>query len=306
MASAASANRNWEGVFCTWGGAPSAAEQQKCENAERAIRKAIAASSTLSTMNIKVFAQGSYANRTNVREDNNVDIYVLCRDPFFTDYTLSEGLNDAALGYSDYQHHYPAFKNDVEEALKSYFGAGSVTRGNRAFAVHAHTDRLDAEVVPCFEHRRVNGTPQSNWIDYGIRLIPDQGSVFVNWPRQNYRNGENKNDTTGLRFKAIVRILKRLCNEMLANGHKVAEQIPSYLIECLVWNVPNTGFGHDSYQADVRYVIAYLWNETLTDDTCKEWREINELEYLFRASQPWQPGQVNAFFYAAQNYIGFK
>jgi hypothetical protein len=56
----------------------------------------------------------------------------------------------------------------------------------------------------------------------------------------------------------------------------------------------------------VRYVIAHLWNETLTDDTCKEWREINELEYLFRASQPWQPGQVNAFFYAAQNYIGFK
>ena len=55
-----------------------------------------------------------------------------------------------------------------------------------------------------------------------------------------------KNDATGRRFKAVVRILKRLRNEMVDNGHKVAGPIPSYLIECLIWNVPNEGFGHDT------------------------------------------------------------
>ena len=58
-------------------------------------------------------------------------------------------------GYS-----YADFKNDVEAALKSYFGAGSVTRGNKAFDVHANTYRVDADVVPCLEHRRLMGTPR--------------------------------------------------------------------------------------------------------------------------------------------------
>ena len=90
MGTAPSLNRNWEDVFCTWGGAPSATEQTKCENAERAVRKAIDASVKLNTRNIEVFAQGSYANRTNVRQDSDVDICVLCNDAFFPDYTSAK------------------------------------------------------------------------------------------------------------------------------------------------------------------------------------------------------------------------
>ena len=116
----------------------------------------------------------------------------------------------------------------------------------------------------------------------------------------------DKNDATGRRFKAVVRILKRLRNEMVANGYEVAEPVPSYLIECLVWNVPNDAFGHDRYRADVRYVLAHLWNQTRSDDTCSEWGEINELKYLFRAGQPWRRDQVNGFLGAAWNYIGLK
>jgi predicted nucleotidyltransferase len=306
MASAPSVNRNWEDVFCTWGGPPSPTERTKCENAERAIRKAIDASEKLDTRNIEVFAQGSYANRTNVRQDSDVDICVLCDDVFFTDYTLSEGLNDAALGYIPGGYSYADFKNDIHAALKSYFGASSVTRGNKAFDVHANTYRVDADVVPCLEHRRLMGTPENNWIEFGTELHPDNGGKIVNWPRQNYNNGVAKNDVTGRRFKAVVRILKRLRYEMLANGHQIAASIPSYLLECLVWNAPNEGFGHDEYRADVRYALAHLYNETRSDDTCKEWGEINELKYLFRQGQPWSRDQVNSFLNAAWNYIGFK
>jgi len=255
---------------------------------------------------LEVFAQGSYANRTNVRQDSDVDICILCKDVFFTDYMLSEGLNDAALGYTNAQYTYTEFKSDVEAALKAYFGTASVMRGNKAFDVHANTYRVDADVVPCFEHRRVNGNAGRNWINYGTQLNPDSGGKIVNWPRQNYRNGVDKNEATGRRFKALVRILKRLRNEMVANGHKAAEPIPSYLIECLAWNVPNEGLGHEKYKDDVRYAIAYLWNNTRADDTCKEWGEINELKYLFRGNQPWTREQVNIFLSAAWNYIVFK
>lgn len=99
MGTAPSPNRNWEDVFCTWGGPPSATEQTKCENAERAVRKAIDASAKLNTRSIEVFVQGSYANRTNVRQDSDVDICVLCDDVFFTDYTLSEAATDKVSGF---------------------------------------------------------------------------------------------------------------------------------------------------------------------------------------------------------------
>jgi predicted nucleotidyltransferase len=299
-------NRDWESVFSTWGAALSATEQTKCENAERAIRKAINASGKLSSKDIEVFAQGSYANRTNVSQDSDVDICILCKNTFFPDYTMSEGLSNAVFGFSDAQYHYADFKNDVEAALRSYFGAGSITRGTKAFDVHENTYRLDADVVPCFEHRRFMGTPQSNWCISGTEFLSDNGERIINWPRQNYRNGVDKNAATGRRFKAVVRILKRLCNEMVANGYEVAEPIPSYLIECLVWNVPNEGFGHDQYRADVRYALAHLWNQIRAENTCSKWGEINELKYLFRAGQPWSRDRVNSFLHATWNYIGFE
>lgn len=59
-------SRNWEAIFSSWGAAPSNSEKTKCENAERAIRKAIDDSVQLGSKSIEVFAQGSYANRTNV------------------------------------------------------------------------------------------------------------------------------------------------------------------------------------------------------------------------------------------------
>src|ERR1700686_124149 len=113
-------NRDWESVFGIWAAAPSATEQTKCENAERAIRKAIDDSGKLSSKNIEVFAQGSYANRTNVRQDSDVDICVLCNDTFFPNYAMSEGLSNAVFGFSDTQYRYADFKNDLEAALKSY------------------------------------------------------------------------------------------------------------------------------------------------------------------------------------------
>ncbi len=305
MSSAPSLNRNWEDVFNTWGGAPSATEQTKCENAERAVRKAIAANEKLSAKTIEVFAQGSYANRTNVRQDSDVDICVLYKDAFFPDYSLSQALSDPVLGFIDGRYPYSDFKNDLQAALTSYFGADSVSRGNKAFDVHANTYRIDADVVPCFEHRRYLGTVESHWYESGTELHPDDGGEIINWPRQNYDNGVAKNDTTGRRFKPVVRILKRLRYEMVDNGHKIAGSIPSFLLECLAWNVPDDGFGHENYRDDVQYALAHLWNETRSDNTCKEWGEINEMKYLF-AGQAWTRAQVNTFLDAAWNYIGFE
>lgn len=85
-----------------------------------------------------------------------------------------------------------------------------------------------------------------------------------------------------------------------------ANDIASFLIECLVWNTPNEGFNHDTYWSDVRYVLMHTFNNTLEDERCKGWREVNELKYLFRGGQPWTREQAHDFLSAAWDYIGFK
>ncbi len=291
----------WEDTFRSWGKAPSITEQTKCENAETAIRKAIAADSTLSNKNVTIFAQGSYCNRTNVRQDSDVDICVLNTDTFF--YALPDGMTQTEFGITAATYHYPEYKDDVEHALVSYLGEDAVTRGKKAFDVHKNSYRVDADAIACFEYRRYQ---EDGTYITGTSFIPDGGKMIINWPQQNYDNGVTKNGETGERFKAVVRVLKHLRYKMADEGYTQADAIPSFLIECLVWNVPNAGFNHDTYTADIRYTLAHLFNDTRKDDDCKEWGEINELKYLFRSTQPWTREQAHKFLSTAWDYIGFE
>jgi hypothetical protein len=272
----------------------------------RAIRKAIDASAELSARSLQVFIQGSYADRTNVRQDSDVDVCILHNDVFYTDYSHTKGLNDAVLGFTDAPYHYATFKNDVESALVSYFGRPAVCRGKKAFDIRENTYRVDADVVPCFEHRLYSGDQSSYFHLAGTQLFPDNGGKIINWPKQNYDNGIAKNDRTGQKFKAVTRIMKNLCFELMENGDKVAEKIPSYLIECLAWNVPDPDLTNGILRQSVGAAIAYLWRETRVATSCDKWTEVNGIKYLFHPSQPWRREDVNAFLVTAWNFIGFK
>lgn len=296
---------SWEDTFQSWAKPPSETEQTKCDNAERAIRKAIDASTSLSKFNIRVFPQGSYRNRTNVKADSDVDVCVLCTDTFF--YDLPDDSGPSEFGIIPATYSYSTYKSDVEKALVSHFGSGAVARGNKAFDIHENTYRVDADVVPCFEHRRYSRRTGGGYSHLsGTELRPDNGGRVINWPEQNYKNGTDKNNETGRRFKAVVRILKQLRNKMDEERVPQAGPIPGYLTECLVWNVPNDLLGHDTLVADVREALAYLFNNTIKEEGCKEWGEVNELKYLFRSSQRWSMKQAHSFLSAAWDYLGLK
>jgi hypothetical protein len=291
-----------EEVFQRWAQPPGKTEQEKCDNAERAIRKAIDSSDALSGRSARVFPQGSYRNRTNISMESDVDICVLCDNTI--SYDLPDGWTAQDVGLTTpASYPYAKYKNDVEGALTDYLGSGAVKRGNKAFDIHANAYRVDADAVAVFEYRRYS--TDGTWIT-GTSFKSDSGVRTINWPDQNYDNGVAKNDSTGRRFKGVVRILKRLANEMRTNKINSAQSIPSFLLECLVWNVPHEGFQHDELTADVRYAIAHLFNETRVQETCNDWGEINELKYLFRGGQPWTRDGVNKFFDDAWNYLGFK
>jgi len=158
---------------------------------------------------------------------------------------------------------------------------------------------VESDAVATFEHRRYwdNGTYLS-----GAEFRPDDGGRVINWPDQNYANGVSKNKDTGGKFKDLVRIIKRLKVKMSEEKISAADPIPSFLIESLIWNVPNSNFGYYSYSQIVRESLAHLFNKTIKVEDCIEWGEVNELKYLFRG-QAWTIEQTHKFLSAAWNYL---
>jgi len=292
-------NQGWESVFSSWAQGPGKTEEERCENAIRQVRTAIESSDKLNHRNIRVFIQGSYRNRVNVRQDSDVDVGILCYDTFFPDYP--EGTTQKTFGNVSSDYSYSQFKNEVEEALVARFGRDAVARGNKAFDIRENTYRVEADVAAFFEHRRYS--IDRRYLS-GVALEPDHGRRIINWPEQHYENGVAKNSATNRYYKRLVRIIKKLCNEMADNGVLAAKPIPGFLVECLVWNVPNDHFRYQTYAADVRACLAFLFNNTMNDEPCHEWGEVSELKYLFRASQAWTRQQAHAFISSAWNYLG--
>ena len=296
-----------EDSFVSWSKGPGQTEADKCHNAETAVKKAVKASEQLAALNISVFAQGSYRARTNVRQNSDVDICVRYNSEFFPDYP--EGTTQETFGNVDGSLPFADFKNMVQTALADYFGETGLTRGNKAFDIYANTYRIDADVVPTFEHRRYTGRKNADGSHHylsGVAFHPDSGSQIINWPVQTYNNGVERNTATGRKYKRVIRILKRLRDRMQDEDVAIAKKIPSFLIECLAWNADINAFNGYTYTAIVRHLLADLWNRTRKDEDCSEWGEVNELKYLFRPVQPWTRQGANEFLQAAWDYIGYQ
>ena len=296
-----------EDNFVSWSKGPGQTEADKCSNAETTVRKAIKASEQLAALDVSVFAQGSYSARTNVRQNSDVDICVRYDSAFFPDYP--KGTTRETFGHVEGSLPFADFKSMLQKALQDYVGKTGVTRGNKAFDVHANTYRIDADVVPTFEHRRYTGRKNADGSDHywsGVAFDPDSGSRVINWPEQTYNNGVERNTATERKYKRVIRILKRLRDRMQNDGIAISKKTPSFLIECLAWNADIDAFNKDTYTAIVRHLLADLWNRTREDDDCSEWGEVNELKYLFHLAQPWTRQEANEFLQAAWDYIGYQ
>jgi hypothetical protein len=309
--------RDWESQFQTWARPPSTTETEKMQRAEKAIRDAIAADAKLQEHDIVVFPQGSYRNRTNVAGESDVDICVVARDVFFSDWDWvdTRARTDDAVRFalqreadiSDATYTYAEYKNDVGAALVRKFGPPpAVERGDKAYDIHENTYRVESDCLAALEARhwsRASGVLSD--AVRGTEFVSDSGRRIQNFPQQQYDNGVAKHTRTGDHFKKMVRVLKNLRNEMDANGRPEADPIPSFLSECLVYRVPDDRFGATSRYDELREVLRYLYNETKSDETCGKWLEENDIKFLFHSSQPWTRVQVNAFVLAAWQYVGY-
>jgi hypothetical protein len=272
--------RDWEAWLATASGPASLTEEQDRDKTEGRIRDAVEATDL--SPNVRIYAKGSYANNTNVRRDADVDVAVEWTNTFKVGRVGDAvGMSPEDLGYTPVEAPITpeAFRHDVEQALIDAFGSTQVeTSPDKCVGVKAGTGTLDADVVPCFEFHRYHG-PGHYYT--GHRIFPKRGGSTANFPKQNYDNGVAKNTRTGKRYKEIGRCMKRLEGELYREG-AIPRDYPGYLIESLVYNVPDSFFGHDRRYDDMREVLAFLWNGLKDESVSRDWTEPSALLWLFR------------------------
>lgn len=294
-----------EDTLTGWTKPPSDSEQTRLETSERMVREAIKEDEKLSKKSTETFGQGSYANDTNVRLNSDIDINVRYTGGYFFDLPKDKTEEDVGIdkdGPADYS--FSEFKNDVEAALVKKFGRDQVKRNDKCITIKGTAQRIQTDVVPTWNYRRYN---DNKTYVLGAKFIPDNSYIgIVNFPKQHIDNGVKKNSNTQRRFKRLTRLHRKLRYKMKDDGVTFNGNITSFLLECLVWNVPNRIMNdYDTWTERLKQSIIYIYEQTKEDSTCKEWGEVSELLYLFHSGRKWSRADVNEYMVQLWNYLEF-
>ena len=290
-----------EETFSNWTSPPSTTENEKLKNAERMVKEAINEYEQLETKSIEIFGQGSYANNTNVKLNSDIDINVCFKDAFYYDLPEGSDPNDFEIN-SPSVYSFEEFRNDIQQSLINKFGSSSVVRGNKSIKILGNSYRVETDVVATWEYRRYS--KDLSYIS-GVMLQANHGDLIENYPKQHIENGKQKNIDTLKRFKRLTRIYKKLRYKMVDDGVQLNDKVSSFLLECLIWNIPNNIFNNNNNWTEIlKESIIFLHERTKANDSCLEWGEVSELLDLFSGRKGTRK-DVNEFLVQAWNYLGF-
>ena len=294
-----------ESTLQSWTAPLSNSEEERAENTINMIRSAINGSDELKTMDIEVFTQGSFANNTNVRTESDVDVCVMLNDTFHFD--LPDGKNREDYGFTPATLTFFDYRDMVKRALQKKFRSDYVEDGNKSLKIHENTYHVDADVVPAFQLRNYfygKSTDRSNYVE-GTWFMSKSGQEVKNYPKIHIRNGRNKNTTTNGEYKKLVRIMKHVKNNMVDDHVTNGDKITSFLVECLVWNIPNEKITrYSTWTVTLREAIRYLYQEIDAGRHTK-WGEVSEILYLFHSGRKWTDQDAKQWLVDAWNYLGY-
>lgn len=279
-------------------------EKQRAENSIKMIQAAIDGSDELKSMDIEIFIQGSYANNTNVRSESDVDICVMLKDVFHCVYP--DGKNREDYGFTTATLTFSHYRDMIKSALEAKFGSDYVSDGNKSLKIDENTYHVKADVVPAFQLRNYyywESTNPSRYIE-GIWFMSKAGEEVINYPKEHISNGITKNNETNHEYKKLVRIMKHIRNDMVDDKKAEGNKITSFLVECLVWNIPNSTItGYSTWTETVKQAIIFLFN-AINDGKHTKWTEVSKMLYLFRERKRTDQ-DAKQWLYDAWNYLGY-
>jgi predicted nucleotidyltransferase len=235
------------------------------KSTHESIRNALnATASPIRGKNFEVYLQGSYKNDTNIRGDSDVDVVVQLNSAWGRD--LSALTDDQKrlyqATYPNATYLWQHFREDVLKALRAYYGSGPITEENRSIKLAAGSGRLAADIVVALHFRKYvyfYGDKSQMYVE-GIRFHARRdGREIINFPKPHYDNGVKKNagNRTNGRYKPIVRMFKNGRTYLIDRHLLSADVAPSYFLECLLYNVPDSAFG-SSFQHSFATVFDWL------------------------------------------------
>jgi len=225
--------------------------------------------SRVRAMNPEIYLQGSYGNSTNIYADSDVDVVVQYNSAWYPDVSKLPAAQQQVYqsAYSNSAYVWKQFQADVIESLRAYYGVAAVVPGNKAIKVRVPNGRT-VDVVPAFQFRQYSlfQSPAVELHIEGVRFEDKSGRVVVNYPKLHIENGEAKNGQarTSGRYKQTVRMFKNARNCAIERRILAADAAPSYFIECVLYNVPDTYFS-GARQVTFSGIVDYL-NSTLQVD----------------------------------------
>ncbi|GAA2850100.1 hypothetical protein Acy02nite_33220 [Actinoplanes cyaneus] len=190
--------------------------------AEDELRVALERSALLDPRSYEIFGQGSRVNDTFIEPGSDIDLVLMLKTPF-------------AYGWEQ-------FRDDVLAALSESF---DVRMGRRCLNVDDPASLFGemVDILVATEFRLPTG-PGTD--EQGVFFRDREGRPIVNFPKRHRRNGDAKELRTRGGFKAAVRTAKRA----RIRAGLSAWDAPSYLLECLLHNVPDGIYrGPDPYRA---------------------------------------------------------
>ncbi len=284
-----------------WARVISDTEDDRCKNAvsmaKDAIRKHFGNS-------VEIIRQGSYENETNIRADSDVDIVVIHGSHYYYDLgqTSQAGKLSFQKVFIEAPNNFMEFKFEIEKALRNEFGGNGVERKNKCLRVPGNTYRVHADVVPAYRHRLYNYI--GDVAHLGIGFDTDVREKIVSFPEQHVQQADLKHKVTNQGYKAVVRILKNVRNELVGEGLLLKGSMSSFFIECLVWNATKECFvsaTHRENSMSVSYKVAYdmslpgLWST---------YTEVNGIKSLFGSDGAQRAATAQMFMLKALNYLG--
>ena len=295
-----------EQTLRSWERPASENEEQRISNAIRMIKDAINSSENLKARrnNIEIFVQGSYANNTNVRANSDVDVCVMLKAPFYTEYPV--GFNRNHYGFTKGNYSFKEFRLDLFKALKEK--TPDIKVGNKSLKTASNSYRVETDAIPSFQYRNYrlsNSYNPDRFID-GIKFYSASNLEVINYPKQHIENGKEKNRVTQRRYKRLVRVVKRIRHQMIKENQPVDNAISSFLIECLIWNLPNNNIIIDCPIERLKQTIIYLYKATLNEIKPKDWKEVSNILPLFDSTRKWNISKTNLFLKQMWQFLEFE
>ena len=192
-----------------------------------------------------VYPQGSYANKTNIAADSDVDLVIALTSEFYPDkdYLTDFEQQQYERYYERAERTWRDFRDAVAGVLRRDFW---VVEGSKAVKVRSGVIRLPADVLIALEHRYYTSflSLATQRFDDGVQFYRSGKHRVVNFPKQHMKACAWKNTRTAGNYRKVVRVAKNARNALIARGVVESTTAPSYFLESLLWNVPDLEFAN--------------------------------------------------------------